>query len=129
MLDLFRILGALLLVLLFSLVGAASPEAENQDKSEDSGKSARITEFEIIDGATCNSQLAGDSALSGTLKLSFTGRILPHEETNVVLFGGNVSSIGGKFDEVLLPEGWTCDVEYDYRKPEVRARNFRPTRA
>jgi hypothetical protein len=66
--------------------------------------------------------------LSGTLKLKFTGRILPHESTNVELYGGNVSAIRGKFDRIELPEGWLCDIEYDYEKPAVVARNFRPNR-
>ena len=87
-----------------------------------------VTEFTITDGSTCNSVHEGDVNLSGTLKLEFDGRILPHENTAVALYGGNVSSMRGKFDRVELPEGWLCEVDYDYQKPALVARNFRPNR-
>jgi hypothetical protein len=89
---------------------------------------AHVTEFTIHDGATCNAVLAGDVTLAGKLKLNFDGRIFPHENTNVTLYGGRVTSIHGKFDELLLPEGWLCDIKYDYEKSEIRAQNFRPNR-
>ena len=67
-------------------------------------------------------------SLSGTLKVEFAGRILPHENTKVVLYGKGVSSLSGKFDRVEVPKGWLYDLEYDYEKPEVVIKNFRPDR-
>ena len=70
----------------------------------------------------------GKHTLSGTLKIKFAGRILPHENTKVVLYGKGVSSISGKFDRVEVPKGWLYDLTYDYKKPEVVIKNFRPDR-
>ena len=67
--------------------------------------------------------------LSGTLKVQFAGRILPHENTKVVLYGDGVSSINGKFERVEMPAGWRSDLEYDFDKPAVVLKNFRPDRA
>ncbi len=88
----------------------------------------RATEFTITDGAICNTVRAGKWALSGTLKINFAGPILPHENTEVVLYGNGVSSISGKFDRVEVPQGWLYDLKYDYDKPEVVIKNFRPNR-
>ena len=68
------------------------------------------------------------ATLSGTLKIQFAGRILPHENTKVVLYGKGVSSLSGKFDRVDVPKGWLYDLTYDYKKPEVVIKNFRPDR-
>jgi hypothetical protein len=84
------------------------------------------TEFTLTDGANCDTVHAGKPALSGTLKIQFAGRILPHENTKVVLYGNGVSSISGKFDRVEVPKGWLYDLTYDYQKPEVVIKNFRP---
>src|SRR5688572_10196009 len=102
--------------------------AEINEPMELPGNDERVTAFTIQDGATCNSVGAGKLTLSGKLKLHFAGRILPHENTRVALYGGSISSIAGKFDEVRLPDGWRCDIKYDYEKPEVLAENFRPDR-
>ena len=87
------------------------------------------TTFTITDGAECDTIRAGSWKLSGTLKLDFAGRILPHEGTEVRLYGGDVASLSGKFNQVVAPEGWLYDLKYDYDKPEVVLRNFRPDRA
>jgi hypothetical protein len=87
------------------------------------------TAFTIVDGSTCDTVHDGEWNLSGTLKLSFSGRILPHENTDVVLYGKGTSAITGKFEHVELPAGWKCDVSYDYENREVRAKNFHPDRA
>jgi hypothetical protein len=89
---------------------------------------ATVTEFRIVDGAKCEPVLNRDVALAGTLKLNFAGRILPHEGTDVLLFGGTNSKSRGKFDRIELPDGWLCDIEYHDDKSEVRAQNFRPNR-
>jgi hypothetical protein len=113
-------------VLVLQILAGAVAQA---NEALDPGKTpAKVTEFTIDDGQTCNSVLAGDATLSGTLKLDFRGRILPHENTDVVLFGDKISSIRGTFEDVKLPEGWLCDIAYDYQKPEIRVRNFRPKR-
>lgn len=88
----------------------------------------RVTEFTISDGALCNTVHAGDLKLSGTLKIKFAGRILPHEKTQVALYGKGVSSISGKFDRVEMPKGWLYELTYDYDKPEVVLKNLRPDR-
>src|SRR6476619_4985846 len=84
------------------------------------------TEFTITDGAQCNTIRTGKCQLSGTLKIQFAGRILPHENTKVVLYGKGVSSLTGKFDRVEVPKGWLYDLKYDHEKPEVVIENFRP---
>lgn len=90
---------------------------------------AKITEFTVTDGVECTTVRAGTLKLSGTLKINFAGRILPHESTAVELYGVGVESIAGRFDRVELPEGWLGDVEYDSTKPAVTLRNLRPDRA
>src|SRR6478752_3849791 len=88
----------------------------------------RATEFTITDGAKCDTVHAGMLTLSGTLKIQFAGRILPHENTTAVLYGKGISSLSGKFDRVEVPKGWLYDLTYDYKKPEVVIKNFRPDR-
>src|SRR5690348_7747977 len=88
--------------------------------------SENATEFTITDGDKCDTVHTGKPTLSGTLKIKFAGRILPHENTKVVLYGKGVSSLTGKFDRVEVPQGWVYDLTYDYEKPEVVIKNFRP---
>lgn len=115
------------LVLLTTFVGFAA--ADDRERSVDTAQGRdSVTQFTITDGADCESVVEGDWNLSGTLKLNFAGRILPHENTDVVLYGGRDVSIRGKFDRLELPEGWRCDLEYQTDPPTVRARNFRPDR-
>ncbi len=45
------------------------------------------------------------------------------------LYGDGVTSISGKFDRVQVPDGWRYELHYDYVKPAVVIRNFRPNRA
>jgi hypothetical protein len=88
-----------------------------------------VTEFTITDGDKCDTVRAGRLKLSGTLKINFAGRILPHENTEAVLYGKGVASLSGKFDRTLVPKGWLYDLKYDYEKPEVVIKNFRPDHA
>ena len=90
--------------------------------------SEHATEFTITDGDKCDTVRTGKPTLSGTLKIQFAGRILPHENTKAVLYGKGVSSLTGKFDRVEVPKGWLYDLTYDYEKPEVVIKNFRPDR-
>jgi hypothetical protein len=94
----------------------------------DASSSGPVTEFTITDGAECNTVRNGEQNLSGTLKIAFAGRILPHENTEAVLYGEGVSAIRGKFDRVEVPAGWRYDLNYDYDKPAVVLKNFRPER-
>jgi hypothetical protein len=87
-----------------------------------------VTEFTITDGDQCSTVKSGAWKLSGTLDIRFAGRILPHENTRVVLYGNGVSAISGKFERITLPKDWLCDISYDYQKPEVILKNFRPDR-
>ena len=105
-------------------VSALPPEPAKVDPS-----AVSATQFTIVDGDKCESIHKGKQALSGALKIDFAGRILPHENTVAVLYGKGVTSLTGKFDKVQLPKGWLCDVAYDYEKPEVVAKNFRPDHA
>ena len=105
------------------------PAPEQYDSGRSDSTASGVTEFTITDGAECDTVRAGKYHLSGTLKFQFAGRILPHENTKVVLYGDGVSSISGKFDRVEVPDGWLYDLEYDYDKPAVVIKNFRPDRA
>ncbi len=88
-----------------------------------------VTTFTISDGTECRTIDSGSWKLAGTLKIEFTGRILPHENTEVVLFGPGVSKLEGRFDRVEVPEGWLYDLVYEEAKPAVVIKNFRPAHA
>lgn len=90
--------------------------------------SEQATEFTVTDGVECDTVRSGNAKLSGTLKINFAGRILPHENTSVELYGNGVESLEGRFDRVELPEGWLGDVEYHDAPPAVTLRNLRPDR-
>ena len=89
---------------------------------------ATVTEFTVTDGVECDTVRSGEVKLAGTLKINFAGRILPHENTCVELYGDGVESLEGRFDRVELPKSWLGDVEYDDAKPAVTLRNLRPDR-
>jgi PelA/Pel-15E family pectate lyase len=87
------------------------------------------TLFTITDGEACELATSGRWRLSGTLEVRFEGRIEPHENTVAPVFARSVEAIEGRFDQVQLPEGWLCDVDYDHKTPAVVLRHFRPNRA
>jgi hypothetical protein len=131
-----RVLAALVACALCatsSRLAAAPADNATGAKAIDSGRgdstASGVTEFTITDGAECDTVRAGKYHLSGTLKIQFAGRILPHENTKVVLYGDSVSSINGKFERVEMPVGWRSDLEYDFDKLTVVLKNFRPDRA
>jgi hypothetical protein len=132
-LRLLTALAACALSATSSRLAAAPADNATGAKALDSGRSDstanRVTEFTITDGAECDTVRAGKYHLSGTLKIRFAGRILPHENTKVVLYGDDVSSINGKFERVEMPPGWRSDLEYDFDKPAVVLKNVRPDRA
>lgn len=115
-----------------SKLAAAHLDSAARVGGRDTGKSeptaGRVTEFTITDGTECDTVRTGKCNLSGTLKVRFAGRIVPHENTEVVLYGDGVSSISGKFDRVEVPAGWRYVLDYDYGKPAVALKNFRPDR-
>lgn len=83
----------------------------------------RITDAEKFDAIS-----SGSWHLTGTLVVHFDGRIMPHEGSSFALFGGDVVSVEGRFDEVKLPEGWQGDLIYNDACPFVVLRNLRPDR-
>ncbi len=66
---------------------------------------------------------------ANVLRVQFDGRIAPHENTVVVLGENTHSPIEKEFDQVLLPDGWLCDTEYDAGAKSIALKNFRPNRA
>ncbi|HOT50825.1 MAG TPA: hypothetical protein PLI07_07595, partial [Candidatus Hydrogenedentes bacterium] len=87
------------------------------------------TEFTITDGGECDTITSGRWRLSGVLEVRFAGRIEPHENTVCPVFGKGVEALQGKFNQIRLPEGWLCDVEYRRKPASVILRRFRPNRA
>lgn len=85
--------------------------------------------FTIKDGTQCEPVTSGRWRLSGTLEVRFEGRIEPHENSVCPVFGEGVEALEGRFDQVLLPEGWLCDVDYDRHPAGLILRRFRPSRA
>jgi hypothetical protein len=126
-----------LLLIVVDALAAAEPvsapakisSSQNSQRPQRRPQNANaVQEFTINNGDSCNTVRSGEWFLSGTLKIRFDGRILPHENTEVELFGDGVTSIDGKFDRVAAPPGWQYDLEYEYDKPAVVIKNFRPDR-
>src|SRR3954469_18340379 len=120
-------------IALLVCAACAEPVRSDQNRSPAARTSIpvekkEVTEFTITDGDHCATVQSGNHKLTGTLKINFEGRILPHENTTAVLYGPSVSSVTGKFDRVEAPKGWLYDLTYDYKKPEVAIKNFRPAR-
>ena len=92
-------------------------------------KTGARTVITVTDAAFGDTVSAGRWRLSGVLEVRFAGRIEPHENTVVTVFGPGVEKLEGRFAQVELPEGWRCDVDYGRRPATVTLRNFRPNRA
>src|SRR5689334_765713 len=117
----------LIVVSVMGIVAVRCDAAPSRTKPEDAvSTDEHVTEFTITDGDKCDTVRSGRLKLSGTLKIRFAGRILLHENTEAVLYGKGVSSLSGKFDRVEVPKGWLYDLKYDYEKPQVVIKNFRP---
>jgi pectate lyase len=85
--------------------------------------------FRVGDQGQCDQVTMGSWDLGGkTLELVYADRIHPHEHSVFVLFDG-VQPLTGEFNEVILSEGYRCDLDYDAVAGRVTARNFRPNRA
>jgi hypothetical protein len=100
--------------------------AHIQEPWQTTGERTVIT---VTDGEYKETITSGRWRLSGVLELRFAGRIEPHENTVVQVYGPGVEAIEGRFEKVQLPEGWLCDVDYGRRPASVTLRNFRPNRA
>ena len=74
-------------------------------------RSGAETMFEVNDSEVLNPVTAGRWRLSGTLKVQFAGRIKPHENSQLRLFGPGVAALEGRFDRVELPAGWRYDLK------------------
>ena len=112
----------------FAQAADGGPKSGSDSESKAKSSATPVTEFTITDGAACDTVHSGDVTLAGKLKINFAGPILPHENTQCVLYGKGVSSIHGKFDQVEVPPGWSYDLTYDDKKPEVVIKDFRPNR-
>ncbi len=77
-----------------------------------------------------NPVTAGRWSLAGTtLEVRFKGRIEPHENSVLRLFGPGVETLEGRFEQVILPAGWRYDLEYDEKRRTATLCNVRPDRA
>ena len=83
----------------------------------------------VADGSSVTSLGGGSVRIEGNLTVQFDGRIAPHENTSVSLFDSSIHSIDGQFSDVILPEGWLCDVKYVDAPANVVLKGFRPDRA
>jgi len=86
--------------------------------------------FVVTHDAVLNAPTSGRWQLAGkTLELQFAGRVMPHENSVVSLFGAGVDAVTGRFAHVVVPAGWRYDIAYDEAARAVVLRNFRPDRA
>lgn len=85
--------------------------------------------FEVNDHEVLNPVTNGRVRLTGALEVRFTGRVQPHEDSVFSFFGPGVASLEGKFERVILPDGWLGDVNYDPAARSVTLRNLRPDHA
>lgn len=85
--------------------------------------------FEVNDHEVLNPVTNGRVRLTGALEVRFTGRVQPHEDSVFSFFGPGVALLEGKFERVILPDGWLGDVSYDPAARTVTMRNLRPDHA
>jgi hypothetical protein len=86
--------------------------------------------FDVEHDQVLNPVTAGRWSLAGTtLEVRFKGRIEPHENSVLRLFGPGVEALEGRFEQVILPAGWRSDLEYDEKRRTATLRNVRPDRA
>ena len=85
--------------------------------------------FEVTDSEVLKPVTSGRWRLSGTLEVRFVGRIQPHENSVLRLFGPGVEAIQGRFQHIVLPAGWRYELKYDEQLKTVTLSNLRPDRA
>ncbi len=105
---------------------AALPAARGLSAAE---TTTAATIMEVNDHEVLRPVTSGRVRLAGVLEVRFTGRIQPHEASVFSFMGPGVESLEGKFDRVILPEGWLGEVSYDEKKRAVTLRNLRPSHA
>lgn len=66
----------------------------------------------------------GQWRLGGTLEVQFAGRYEPHQASVFALFEG-VKRLEGRFDRVVLPAGWRCQIDYGEVSGKVILRRMR----
>lgn len=121
-----RLLGLLLAV--GALASCAAPENET-GKSSAWQSTGERTVFEVTDSEVVKPVTSGRWRLSGTLEVKFVGRIQPHENSVLRLFGPGVEALEGRFERVVMPDGWRYDLKYDTKAKTVTLSNLRPDRA
>src|SRR4051794_2657658 len=120
------------IIILLLACAIASPSRAKQPVSETAlsqQQTGTRTVFEVNDHEVIKPVNSGRWHLSGVLELKFLGPIDPHENSVLAVFGPGVEGIEGRFERVILPEGWLGDVKYDDAAGKVVVRNLRPNRA
>ncbi len=110
--------------------GCALPQksSEGSDANISWQESAERTVFQVNDHEVLHPIKSGSWHLAGILELQLTGPIQPHENSVLRLFDSG-AQIKGRFDRVVLPDGWLYDLSYDYKAGTVTLSNLRPNRA
>ncbi len=88
-----------------------------------------VTSIAITDDITYDRVTSGSWRLGGVLEVKFVGRIAPHENSRFVLYGPGLDTLEGRFENVVLPEGWLYELEYDEAGKQVVLHSLRPDRA
>jgi pectate lyase len=117
------------LIALFAAGLTCADSAPTDSDSTGWQRSDGETIFEVDDREVLNPVTAGRWRLSGTLKVRFVGRIKPHENSQLRLFGPGVAALAGRFDRVVLPAGWRADLKYDEQAKTVTLSKLRPDHA
>ncbi len=92
-------------------------------------RDGRMT-FDVEHDRVLNPVTTGRWRLTGLkLEVRFHGRIAPHDNSALRLFGPGLEAIEGRFDQVILPTGWRGDLDYNESTRSVTLQNLRPDRA
>ncbi len=114
------------LAVVSSLLVGAGIAAE---RAPHSGSGSRVV-LEVSDVAVLNPIDSGRWSLPGKeLELRFTGRIAPHANSVFEVFGPNVEVVEGSFERIVLPAGWSCQIDYRDSPRRLALRRFQPERA
>lgn len=109
---------------------AGQSEASSQKTASASWQSTgERTVFQVSDHEVLKAVTSGKWKLGGVLEIQFAGQIEPHENSVLQLFAPGVEAIRGRFERVVLPEGWLYDLKYNEKAGTVTLSNLRPNRA
>ncbi len=125
----FRKLKACYCLIGLFAAGISCSSAETNSTVADWQSTGNETTFEVTDSEVLNPITSGRWRLSGTLKVRFVGRIKPHENSQLRLFGPGLTALEGRFDRVELPAGWRYELKYDEVTKTVTLSNLRPDHA